>query len=138
MTAWLNRTGSLKCCPDYPGEQVSREKAGVFRIEAEDYLVQVTGKDSRVMAPLFHISNNFAEYVGGFPGDVLQRPVRAELVGVEEDVFKFDQIIGLVKIGHRDLVKDGFHPGKVGADPYGLEGGDNKERWGLQIDLIAE
>ena len=78
------------------------------------------------------------EEVGGLPGNLVHGAARAKLVRVVEGVAEFRQVGLPGQFRHRDFVEHRFHTGKVGADADGVEGRDDEQGRGLQVDLVPE
>ena len=114
------------------------QQAHVLGVQAEDYLVQVAGQLLRVFVPLLHVRHDFPEQPGRLPGNVFHRANRAQLRRDVEGVAQLVQVVGLVQFQYRYLVQHRLHPRKVGANQDGLKGGNDEQRRGFQIDLVAE
>ena len=100
------------------GEHPTGQQAGVLGVEAEHYLVEVSGQFFRVFVVFLHFRNDVPEQSGGFPGDIFHRPVRTEPLRSEKDVPQLFQVPGLGQFRHRDFVQDRFQARKVGAYSY--------------------
>ena len=120
------------------GEQV----VSIFGVEAEDDLVEVTGEAlgvalSRADA-LLHGDDDLADVGGGLFGQLLDGTLRLEFFGMEENVSRsLAKGSGLFRVFDGDFVQVGFFTGEVGLDADQLEGGDDEQGRGFEVNGIT-
>ena len=134
-------TGVFVMVIDDFGKGIGGEQVGIFGVEAEDDLVEVTGEAlgvalSRADA-LLHGDDDLADVGGGLFGQLLDGTLRLEGFGMEENVAEFGEGFGFIQVFDGDFVQVGFFTGEVGLDADQLEGGDDEQGRGFEVNGIT-
>ena len=134
----VEQLGMVKVLSNNLGKQMIGQQPGVLGVEAKDYLVQVAGELFGINVALFHVADDGVEEIGGLPGQGVKGAVGPEVGGRVKDPAQGFEMFLLIEAGHRDVMSHGLHSGEIGLDANGLEGGDDQQGRGLEMDLVPE
>ena len=106
---------------DHAGDDAPREQPGVLGEEAEDDAVEVVGDGLRVIAAIAHRAGDRGEADGGRLGDLVGRPLRSQLLGVEHDGAEHAQRLGRALVARCEDVEGDAMDLRAGAREVGVD-----------------